>query len=138
MIHWYVKTQKWVLLYYCLFRYVSWKSEDKRFTCLIHWMSWVHVCVEKSVSFKINASFSNTVLFMVIFLFKTPATCMKRYIKKFRPIFAVYLVSVTKDSFTVLCMIWYVYRKYLIIIWTNWTISTNQVHHVNQINLYLR
>lgn len=72
LIHWFVKNQKG-------FSYMSTETDDERFTCTIHWISWV--CVEKFVSFKINASISNTVLFMVIFLFKTPTTGIKRYIR---------------------------------------------------------
>lgn len=80
LIHWFVKNQKgFSYITACLG--LSTETDDERFTCTIHWISWV--CVEKFVSFKINASISNTVLFMVIFLFKTPTTRIKRYIKKF-------------------------------------------------------
>lgn len=80
LIHWFVKNQKgFSYMTACLG--LSTETDDERFTCTIHWISWV--CVEKFVSFKINASISNTVLFMVIFLFKTPTTRIKRYIKKF-------------------------------------------------------
>lgn len=80
LIHWFVKNQKgFSYMTACLG--LCTETDDERFTCTIHWISWV--CVEKFVSFKINASISNTVLFMVIFLFKTPTTRIKRYIKKF-------------------------------------------------------
>lgn len=75
LIHWFVKNQKgFSYMTACLG--LSTETDDERFTCTIHWISWV--CVEKFVSFKINASISNTVLFMVIFLFKTPTTRIKK------------------------------------------------------------
>lgn len=78
LIHWFVKNQKgFSYMTACLG--LCTETDDERFTCTIHWISWV--CVEKFVSFKINASISNTVLFMVIFLFKTPTTRIKRYIR---------------------------------------------------------
>lgn len=43
LIHWFVKNQKG-------FSYMSTETDDERFTCTIHWISWV--CVEKFVSFK--------------------------------------------------------------------------------------
>lgn len=78
LIHWFVENQKgFSYITACLG--LCTETDDERFTCTIHWISWV--CVEKFVSFKINASISNTVLFMVIFLFKTPTTRIKRYIR---------------------------------------------------------
>lgn len=78
LIHWFVKNQKgFSYMTACLG--MCTETDDERFTCTIHWISWV--CVEKFVSFKINASISNTVLSMVIFLFKTPTTRIKRYIR---------------------------------------------------------
>lgn len=75
LIHWFVKNQKgFSYMTACLG--LSTETDDERFTGTIHWISWV--CVEKFVSFKINASISNTVLFMVIFLFKTPTTRIKK------------------------------------------------------------